>query len=135
MVDKYTVKRAFGLATGDTGSNTTAVVVAMVILPALSVTVKVIVLIPKSAQVMLLGDMLTEAIPQLSVAPPLNKLAAIGILPDALMYNTLPEIGLMLGLMVSNTVMVAVPVCTLLFTSVTVKVTVLAPIFAHVKLV
>ena len=57
---------AFGLATGATGSNTTAVVVVDLEFPLASVAVTVIVLIPISEQVIVLGDTVKIGVPQLS---------------------------------------------------------------------
>ena len=134
LADKYTLILAFGLEIGDTGSKTTTVVVPVFTFPLTSITVKVTVLIPKSAQVIVVGDKLTDAIPHISLLPLLTWLAVKLVVPLAPKYNTIPFVVKTVGFIVSTTVTVAVPVFIFPFTSVTVNVTVLGPTLEQLKL-
>ena len=125
--------RFWQLATGRTVSITVTVPVHVEVLPLLSVTVKVTVLAPTLAQVKLEGLTDSVAMPQASVEPLLTWAAVTLTVPDAFRYLVM-FLQLATGRTVSNTVTVALQVDELLLLSVTVKVTVLAPTLAQVKL-
>ena len=113
---------------------TVTVAVPVFTLPLTSVTVKVTVFAPTFADVNVDGFTTIVAILQLSVDPLLTCAAVTLAVPDA--FNcTITGCVITVGKMLSCTVTMAVPVLTFPFTSVTVKVTVLAPILAHEKLV
>jgi len=114
-------------------STTVTIAVPLLTLPLLSVTVKLTVFVPKSAQVKLVLSRLMLAIPHASVLP--SSISVVLMLPRPLASRLrLTFWVLTLGLTVSRTVTVAVAEALLLEPSVAVKVTVLGPMFAQVKL-
>ena len=100
--------------------------------PLLSVTVSVTVFAPTFAHVNEEGETESEAIPHASELPLLTCAAVIVALPDELRL-TVMFWQTAVGLVTSLTVTVAVQVETFPLTSVTVSVTVFAPILAQVK--
>ena len=121
--------------TGLTVSAIVTIAVPVLAFPFTSVTVKVTVLAPMFEQVNELGDtdMIELFIPQASVEPLFTCDGKTIILPVASKWAVIFWV-ITLGLIVSKTVTIAVPVLTLLFTSLTVKVTVLVPTFKQLKL-
>ena len=122
------------IATGAVTSWTVTVANPVFTFPLLSVTVKVTVLVPKLAQVNVLGETDNNAllIPQASVEPLLIWAGIILAVP-ALFNCTVMFCVTTIGLIVSITVTVAVAVEELLLPSVTVNVTVLAPVFEQLN--
>ena len=119
-------------AVGETVSSTVTVELQVAVFPLVSVTVKMTVFVPTSEQLKLLGETDREAIPQLSVDPLSTSAAEIVALPAASNETVILE-QLATGFTISSTVTVAVHVELFPFTSVTVRVTELAPILAQVK--
>ena len=98
----------------------------------LSVTVKVTVFAPTFAHVNELGETVTVLTPQESDEPLFTSEATIEAAPEALNWIVIFLVSTV-GKTESTTVTIAVPVETLLLTSVTVNVTVFSPTFAHVN--
>ena len=121
------------ITTGLTVSDTVTVAVPVLIFPLTSVTVKVTVLFPIFEQVKLLGEIVLVDIPHASLEPLSICDAVIVLFPVASNCTEMFCVNTT-GLTVSDTVTVAVPVFIFPLTSVTVKVTVLFPIFEQVKL-
>jgi hypothetical protein len=118
---------------GFTVSETVTVDVHVDVLPLRSVTVIVTVFAPIFAQVKLFGLTAKLAKPQPSLELLLTANESIVIVP--LLFNrTVMFLQIATGATVSNTVTVDVRVAVFPFTSVTVIVTVFAPMFAQVKL-
>ena len=119
-------------ATGGTLFSTVTIAVQVLEFPFTSVTVKVTVLVPTSAQVNILGDATKVSIPQASVLPPSISAPVMVAIP--LTSNcTVISWQIAVGATLSSTVTVAVHVLELPFTSVTVKVTVFGPTSAQVN--
>src|SRR5216683_1455616 len=126
--------RSWVTTTGLTGSTTVTVAVEMELLPLLSVTVRVTVLTPTLVQSKLVWLRLRLAMPQASVLPLL--ICAGSMVPWPLASNsTLRFWQTATGGTESTTVTVAVQVELLPLLSVTVRVTVLAPMLVQSKLV
>ena len=117
---------------GGVGSKTVAVALQLLVLPLLSVTVRVTVLSPMSALVKLLGDALSEAMPEASLLP-LSMSAPVSVALPAPSSGRLMSWQTAAGGMLSSMVTVETAVFTLPLLSVTVSVTLLAPISAIVK--
>ena len=120
------------IATGAVTSWTVTVANPVLLFPFESVTVKITVLAPKLAQVNVLvfNDNVTG--PQASVEP-LFTWAGVMVTVPALFNWTVIFWVITVGTIVSITVTVAVAVEELLLPSVTVNVTVLAPVFEQVN--
>ncbi len=119
-------------ATGSVVSETVTVLVQVLLLPFTSVTVSVTVLGPTLAQVNVVGVADSEAMLQLSELPLFTSAAVMATEPPP------PRMTVMFwqtatGSVESATVTVLVQVLLLPFTSVTVRVTGLAPTLAQVK--
>src|SRR4030043_369472 len=119
-------------ATGEIVSITVTVAVHWSVLPLLSVTVNVTVFPPTLAHVNELMSMARLSIPHASVLPPSTSAATIDALPVASRYASMSW-HTATGEIVSITVTVAVHWSVLLLLSVTVKVTVFAPMSAQLK--
>ena len=120
------------IATGTVKSWTVTVAIPVLTFPLLSVTVNVTVLAPIFEHVNVLGETANVAIPQASLEPLLICEAVILALPE--LFNCTVMFWVTTnGLTVSTTVTIAVPVLILPLLSVTVKVTVLAPVFEQVN--
>ena len=120
------------IATGAVTSCTVTVAVPVFTFPLLSVTVNVTVFAPKLVQVNVLGETVTVAIPHASLDPLSICEAVILAFPE--LFNCIVKFCVITtGLTVSITVTVAVAVEELLLPSVTVNVTVLAPVFEQLN--
>ena len=120
------------IATGAVTSWTVTVANPVFTLPLLSVTVKVTVFAPVFEQVNVLGETVTVAIPHASLEPLLICDAVIVALPDEFNWAVMFCVTTT-GLIVSITVTVADAVDELLLPSVTVNVTVFAPVFEQIN--
>src|SRR5258707_1338100 len=121
------------LATGLTLSSTVTVLLEVEAMPLLSVTVRVTVFGPTLAQVKLFGLTLLEAMPQASLLP-LSISAATMLAWPVTSRWTVMFLQAVTGWVSSSTVTVAVQEALLPLLSVTVRVTVLGPAVAQVKL-
>ena len=117
----------FAVATGAVTSWIVTVAKPDLLFPFASVTVKVTVLAPTFEQVNVFGETLKVAIPQASVEPLFTWDAVIDAFPEAFNWTVMFWV-VTIGTMVSITVTVAVAVDELLLPSVTVNVTVFAPV-------
>ena len=122
------------IATGAVTSWTVTVAKPVFTFPLLSVTVKVTVLAPKLAQVNVLGETDNNAllIPQASVEPLFICAGVIETFPAEFNWTVIFWVTT-IGLTVSITVTVAVPVAEFPFTSVNDNVTVFAPVLLHIN--
>ena len=127
-----TIKSPGQVIVGAILSSTVTVVVQVEVFPFTSVTVSVTVLSPISAHENVSGETESVAIPQASVEPPSTSAPVIVTVPFA-SSCAVKGWQVAVGATLSSTVTVAVQVELFPFTSVTVKVTVLAPISAQVK--
>lgn len=119
-------------ATGGTLSTTVTVDVQVETFPLLSVTVNVTMFDPILAQVNVVGEIESDAIPHASFDPLLTCVAVIEVVPEAF-SGTVIFLQSAVGGTLSTTVTVAVQVETFPLLSVTVNVTVFEPILAHVN--
>ena len=117
---------------GRTVSLTVTIAVAVLKLPLPSVTVKVTVFAPIFEQVNVLGETDKEAIPHVSVEPLFISAPVMVTVPKLFNWAVIFR-AIAIGLIVSLTVTTAVPVLLFPFTSTTVKVTVLVPIFEQLN--
>jgi hypothetical protein len=119
-------------AVGAMLSTTVTTAVQVEIFPFTSVTLNVTLLVPMLAQVNVFGETESEAIPHASELP-LFTCAAVILAVPAVFSWTVIFWQTAVGGVTSLTVTVALQVAEFPFSSVTVKVTVLAPTFAHVN--
>jgi hypothetical protein len=129
---KYTVA-GLQSTTGAMLSTTVTVVLQVAVLPEASVTVNTTVLAPLFVQSKLDLDALNEKV-QLSDEPLLISAVVIDAVPEAFKY-TVAGLQSATGAMLSTTVTVVLQVAVLPEASVTVNITVLAPLFVQSKLV
>ena len=115
-------------------SITVTTTVAVCTLPFTSVTVKVTLLAPTLAQLKLLKSKMRVAMAQLSVEP-LSTIAAVMFAWPLAFKATVRFLASTIGFKVSRTVITATAWFVLPFTSVTVKVMLLAPTFEQLKFV
>jgi len=120
---------------GATLSSTVTIVVAVLLLPFTSVTVNVTSFSPTLLQSNVSLSIAIEAMPQLSFEPLSMSTTVIEIsLPNSSNCTVNGAAAMGIGTILSSTVTITVAELLLPFTSVTVRVTVLAPTSTHEKL-
>src|SRR5690606_15309562 len=135
LASSWMVNGAAQFATGATLSSTVTIVVQVEVFPFTSVTVKVTVFGPTSAQVKSVRSIEVLAIPQASVLPFSISATVMLAFPLASSWMVNGAAQFAMGATLSSTVTIVVQVETLPFTSLTVKVTVFGPTSAQVKAV
>src|SRR5690606_28924531 len=133
LASNWMVNGAAQFATGATLSSTVTIVIQVEVFPFKSVTVKVTVFGPTSAQVKSATSIEVLAIPQASVLPFSISATVMLAFPLASSWMVNGAAQFATGATLSSTVTIVVQVEVFPFTSVTVRVTVLSPTLQQSK--